>query len=108
LLQIALFNAIKVIFPFAKNLLCGWYILSCAKTLKVYATNSDEETTFLSHWQSLVNCIIIADFEKEWRAFQESYQNVPNMLKYLQTTWINEHKEKFIQCWADRALHFGN
>ena len=23
-------------------------------------------------------------------------------------TWLNEHKERFVHCWADRHLHFGN
>jgi len=29
-------------------------------------------------------------------------------LKYLEKTWLDEHKERFVFCWANRYLHFGN
>jgi hypothetical protein len=107
-----LMNAIDNVFPQSHNLLCSWHInknvLSYSRELKLFERESDEEESFLAQWNSLVSSATEAEYEKRWIEFQMKWREVPKLLKYLAKTWLDNHKKRFVHCWADQHLHFGH
>ena len=37
-----------------------------------------------------------------------AYQQFPKFLQYINKTWLTDHKERFVQCWANRYPYFGH
>ncbi|CAJ0765521.1 11704_t:CDS:2 [Entrophospora sp. SA101] len=106
--ELALMNAIGRIFPGAHHLLCIWHINKniLAKCKRHFATEEDW-TKFIELWKAVTASITEQDFTTKWKEFLECYASKPNILQYLQETWIL-HKECFISAWVDRYLHLGN
>nr|CAG8652006.1 14323_t:CDS:1 [Entrophospora candida] len=106
--ELALMNAIGRIFPGAHHLLCIWHINKniLAKCKRHFATEEDW-TEFIELWKAVTASITEQDFTTKWNEFLECYASKPNVLQYLQETWIL-HKECFISAWVDRYLHLGN
>src|SRR3954452_19142819 len=106
-----LMNAISCVFPQSHNLLCGWHInknvLAYSRELKIHKGNKEEDS-FMSQWRTLVSSSSVDEYEKRWVEFQKEWRSSPALLKYLSRTWLDEHKEWFVFCWADRYLHFGH
>ncbi|CAJ0767110.1 18905_t:CDS:2, partial [Entrophospora sp. SA101] len=106
--ELALMNAIGRIFPGAHHLLCIWHINKniLAKCKRHFATEEDW-TEFIELWKAVTASITEQDFTTKWKEFLECYASKPNVLQYLQETWIL-HKECFISAWVDHYLHLGN
>ncbi|KAL8456216.1 hypothetical protein ACS0TY_034438 [Phlomoides rotata] len=48
-------------------------------------------------------------FNELLRRFVEDYSNkYPNAVKYAVKNWIDPYKEKFVSCWTNNILHYGN
>nr|KAJ0198150.1 hypothetical protein LSAT_V11C700356530 [Lactuca sativa] len=82
--ELALMNAIKMVFPNTTNLLCIWHIeknvlANCNK----HFTNTEEFDIFMSNWNNQV------------------------AIEYIKNTWLL-WKEKFVSAWTENNLHFGN
>ena len=56
--------------------------------------------------------MVLSTTEKEFlRLFgrlNEDFQDYPKLLKYVNNTWIAKYKEKFVACWTDTIMNFGN
>jgi hypothetical protein len=106
--ELALMNAITRVFPGAHHLLCIWHINKniLAKCKRHFATE-EHWTEFIELWKAVTASITEQDFTTQWNEFLECYESKPDVLQYLQETWIL-HKERFISAWADRYLHLGN
>ena len=59
-------------------------------------------------WRHVITSPSVSDYEKHWFEFQHIYREYPEILRYLINTWLKDHKEKFVHCWADRYPHFGH
>jgi hypothetical protein len=85
-----LMNAIKQVFPQFKNLLCAWHINTkvndYCKRLGVYAKDTDEETSFMKEWRTVVSSVTVDDYDRNWTTFERKYSHHPLMLAYLQLT----------------------
>ena len=107
-----LMNALSNIFPESHNLLCGWHInknvLSYSRELGLHEKDSKEEDSFMIQWRSIVASETVTDFERRWIEFQMKWQETPRLLKYLAKTWLGNHKERFVYCWANWYPHFGH
>jgi hypothetical protein len=77
-----------------------------AKCKRHFATE-ENWIEFIELWKAVTASITEQDFTTQWNEFLECYESKPNVLQYLQETWIL-YKECFISAWADRYLHLGN
>ncbi|XXG68779.1 hypothetical protein AAC387_Pa06g1787 [Persea americana] len=107
--ELALMNAIKVVFPDATNLLCRWYISRniLANCKKCFETN-DRWGAFISCWNMLVVSPTESDYTQMLSALERNYAGYPHVVDYVKTSWLNKHKEQFVAAWTDRHIHFGN
>ena len=106
--DLALMNAIEVNYPEVYNILCVWHInRNVLKNCKAaFATQEDWEE-FLAAWHAVVYAHTPAEYEEAWKRLETQYREEhEEEVDYLQTTWLNEHKERFCKAWTNEVLHF--
>jgi len=56
--------------------------------------------------------LVMAESEEEFVRFfgqlNDDFYDFPQVLTYVKTTWIDKYKERFVACWTDMIMHFGN
>ena len=106
--ELALMNAVSVIFPRAANLLCVWHINKniVANVKKNFATNSEFDK-FMKNWSGLTASKTLESFEEGWQQMVLSFgTSHDTALRYVEETWLS-HREKFVHVWTDHVRHFG-
>ncbi|MCL7028637.1 hypothetical protein MKW94_006152 [Papaver nudicaule] len=105
----ALINAIDIVFPKAKRLLCTWHLnLEVQANCEPAFDNDEEWQQFYSEW----NHVWQADTKDE---YGDAYADLstawslshPSCIVYLRDTWLKQ-KEKFALAWTSKIKHFGN
>jgi histone-lysine N-methyltransferase SETD2 len=107
-----LMKAIEYTLPATKNILCLWHInkniLAHEQQCQVFKAKTEEEEGFLKLWNQLVASPSIEIYGSRLSALRIAYQQYPKFLQYIEKTWLTDYKERFVQCWANRYLHFGH
>ena len=62
---------------------------------------------FLQQWNNLVAASTEVEFEKQWKELSNSFDSKYKALEYLVNTWLI-YKDRFVNAWTSRYLHFGN
>ncbi|KAF7140654.1 hypothetical protein RHSIM_Rhsim06G0076500 [Rhododendron simsii] len=106
--ELALMNAIEVVFPGTTNILCVWHIRKnvLSKCKPKFEREQDRET-FLSDWTNLVESPDESCFNEAWQHLQVDYKEKEFVRNYIKNTWL-PFKEKFVKTWTGNHLHFGN
>ncbi|KAK8933214.1 hypothetical protein KSP39_PZI015478 [Platanthera zijinensis] len=106
--EIALMNAIKVVFPQAKIILCQVHInKNILAHCKKYFKKGKECEVFLTEWQTLVYSPSVHDFNMRLNDMCAKYaENYPDVLKYVVTTWVDPYKEYFVSAWDRQVVAF--
>ncbi|XP_058217649.1 uncharacterized protein LOC131328770 [Rhododendron vialii] len=106
--ELALMNAIEVVFPRTANILCVWHIEKnvLSKCKPKFEREQDWET-FLSDWTNLVESPDESCFNEAWQRLQVDYEEKEYVHNYIKNTWL-PFKEKFVKAWTGNHLHFGN
>ncbi|XP_070667353.1 PKS-NRPS hybrid synthetase cheA-like [Malus domestica] len=106
--DLALMNAIRNVFPSTRHLLCRWHINQAVATnCKKLFTLEEVWNMFFNDWQTLVSSSTEEEYLHNWHAFESKFSSFHEGIDYLKTTWLNEHKEKFVAAWTDTCMHFG-
>src|SRR4051794_37182908 len=107
-----LMKAIEHTLLATKNILYLWHInkniLVYGQQCQVFKTKIEEEESFLKLWNQLVASPSIEIYGSRLSALRIAYQQYPKFLQYIEKTWLTDYKERFVQCWANRYLHFGH
>ncbi|GLT93672.1 hypothetical protein SLE2022_114520 [Rubroshorea leprosula] len=104
--ELALMNAIQVVFPSATNLLCVWHIeKNILSNCKRHFEAQEDWDAFMSSWNGVIRSSSEIDFEKNWRLFEELYKERREVLTYIEKTWL-PFKEQFVDAWAEKFPHF--
>ncbi|CAG8719531.1 4873_t:CDS:2 [Cetraspora pellucida] len=89
--ELALINALSIVFPSSANLLCVWHIsknvLKNCKPLFPKEMNNEESTEwqdFLSRWNDIVESETEKEFNTKWRDFRSTYANKSTAITYLE------------------------
>ncbi len=109
--DLALMNAIDVVFPDLQELLCQWHIqraivAKCKKHFAVGLKDNDPWTTFQSQWTTVVQSRTSNAFEDNWRRMKEEHRVQIIAINYIESTWI-PWKKKFVVAWIHRSMHCG-
>lgn len=106
--ELALMNAIKLIFPDCSHLLCAWHIEKniMAKCKKKFKTK-EEWGEFIIEWTSVMKSPDEASFFSSWGLFVEKYRDQTHVITYIENTWL-PFKEKFVYAWTNKVVNFGN
>ncbi|KAG5541196.1 hypothetical protein RHGRI_021152 [Rhododendron griersonianum] len=106
--ELALMNAVKVVFPSTTNLLCVWHIeKNILANCKPYFDTQDDWTTFLSTWNEVINSQDEEAFNEAWKLVELLYKDKEKVLCYIRKTWL-PFKERFVHAWTENCAHFGN
>ena len=106
--ELALMNAINIVFPRTANILCVWHIEKCiAVNCKKHITEEAHWVAFISTWTALINSHDETTFNEAWSKFEVEYKQKVVVLDYIKATWL-PLKEKFVAAWTGKVAHFGN
>src|SRR6201999_760366 len=123
--ELALMNALQMVFPQCQTLLCEWHIakvvLTYIKQERVFRkriTDVDntiaieiertDQNSFMSRFASLIGSTTTESYSARVNGINKDYNAYPQLLRYLSHTWLDPYASKFIRAFADRHLHFGN
>jgi hypothetical protein len=107
--ELSLMNALNVVFPESKNLLCVWHInKNVLAKCKIEGWEAESFDLFLKEWNEVVWSKTEHLLDLNWTAFAEKWEviNHKRAVDYIQKTWI-PHKERFISCFISQYFHFG-
>lgn len=106
--ELALVNAIEVVFPRTGHLLCLWHIEKniLAKCKKEFDKDEDWDA-FLLSWTKLIESPNVSNYEEAWHILEVQYREKEFVLCYIKKTWL-PFKEKFVYAWTGNYAHFGN
>ncbi|KAH1233383.1 Protein FAR1-RELATED SEQUENCE 5 [Glycine max] len=100
--DLALMNAVKVVFLECKNLLCRFHIDKHVKAkCKSLVGQKNAWDYVMDSWGNL-------EFPEHLQRFQVVCSPWPMFIDYVCETWIVSHKEKFILAWTNKVMHLGN
>nr|XP_043637923.1 protein FAR1-RELATED SEQUENCE 5-like [Erigeron canadensis] len=106
--ELALMNAIKNVFRTVTNLLCVWHIeKNVLAKCKKHFQHNEEFDIFMASWNNVVYSVREAMFVTNWVEFELFYNDKREALEYIKSTWL-PWKEKFVNAWTEKYLHFGN
>ncbi|XP_012828030.1 PREDICTED: uncharacterized protein LOC105949290 [Erythranthe guttata] len=108
--ELGLIKALENVFPTVPHLLCLWHInMNVGRRASRCLGNSRRRGTafVLGTWQTLVKSVCEEDFARNYTALTDEYANYPDLIEYLQDTWL-VYKEKFVKAWTDLIFHLGN
>ncbi|KAM5575510.1 protein FAR1-RELATED SEQUENCE 5-like [Rosa sericea] len=72
--ELALMNAINIVFPRTANILCVWHIEKNVVTnCKPHFTEEDDWVAFMSTWTALINSHDESSFNEAWTNFEAEY-----------------------------------
>ena len=104
--EIALMNALAIVFPDTKFLLCRWHIRN---DVKAYIRKNVENKKL---WKPLLD-------KWKWITYSENESDVDRLLlevnelsvvvyEYMKNIWLDKYKEMFVEAWVKNVLHLGN
>ncbi|KAH1202820.1 Protein FAR1-RELATED SEQUENCE 5 [Glycine max] len=107
--DLALMNAVKIVFPESTNLLCRFHIDKNVKAkCKSLIGEKNAWDYVMDSWGTLVDCPSEHEFHESHQKFQVACSPWPMFIDYVNDTWIIPHKEKFITTWTNKVMHLGN
>ncbi|XP_068504274.1 uncharacterized protein [Phaseolus vulgaris] len=107
--DVALMNAIRMVFPEAYNLLCRFHIDKNVKAkCKMLVHPREAWDQVMEVWGSVVDCDIVEVFEDRVNTLRVVCSPWPIFVDYVMDTWLRPHKEKIVKAWIDKVMHLGN
>ncbi|XP_068475207.1 uncharacterized protein [Phaseolus vulgaris] len=107
--DVALMNAIRMVFPKSYNLLCQFHIDKNVKAkCKILVHAREAWDQVMEVWGFVVDCDIVEAFEDRVNALRVVCSPWPIFVDYVMDTWLRPHKEKFVKAWIDKVMHLGN
>ena len=107
--DLALLNAIAVVFPTSFRHICIWHV---EKNVLIQATTTISDTVqreqFMQQWTKILASDSVATYEDRLRDLRHQFSEYPLLLKYLDDTWLLPWKQSIVRAWTDCQLHFGH
>jgi len=107
--EVALMNALEVVFPDARNVLCIWHINKhVVSNTRNYFADTEEFNDFMKMWSSCAYAKTAEEYESHWWALKEQSQfdGREAAITYLCDVWL-PLGAKFLAHRTNSVLHFG-
>lgn len=107
--DLALMNAVELVFPDAVNLLCLFHVCKNVKAkcnLTVFP--KEKRKMVMEAWKSVVYSSIESEYQQKLEVFKESCIECINFHDYVHEQWLIPHKERFVKAWTNKVMHLGN
>jgi len=107
--DLALMNAISIVFPEVHNLLCRFHINKNVKArCKMLVNTTKAWDAIMEAWGNIIDSTNVHFFEDFVKDFEILCEPWPLFVEYVKKTWLIPHKEKFVKAWVDNFMHLGN
>jgi hypothetical protein len=99
-----------VFFRESSHLLCIWHIdKNVLANCRKHFDTEEAWQTFYKAWHLVMYAKTEAEYQFQWTDLQEIYDTShERAISYLKNDLLLIYKKKFVRCWTDRKLHFGN
>ncbi|CEG46318.1 MULE transposase domain [Plasmopara halstedii] len=106
--ELALMGALDEVMAGSANILCTWHINKnvLAKCKRMFSSG-EEWDEFISQWNCLISSSSVDEYERQWKKFCTSISASAERSRLSIVTWLI-HKERFINAWTSKHMHFGN
>lgn len=106
--EAALLSASATVFPHASRILCRWHVSkNVVRKCKKYFTDGGRWNHLMEAWKKLYNQVTEEDSNVCWIELKTDFSDKPAVVNYLESTWL-KHKEKLVDAWVGKLLHFGS
>ena len=107
--DLALMNAINVVFPEATNILCRFHINKNVKAkCRMFVDSRKAWDIVMNAWGVVVDYHKCDAYDEIVKGFEFVCSSWPLFVDYVKKTWLIPHKEKFVRAWTDRVMHLAN
>ena len=48
------------------------------------------------------------EFTQLFGQLNVDFREYPQVFAYVNYTWVDKYKERFVACWTNKIMHFGN
>lgn len=104
----ALMNAVREVFPKAINTLCTFHITKHVKArCKRFVFPKEKQESVYKAWEEFMYCHESSLYEERLNTFKKLASGCSMFYNYVQDTWLDPHKEKFVTVYTDRYMHLG-
>lgn len=105
--ELALGNAIKVVFPKAKHIICKWHVKRDIKRkLKSLSYDKEFKEELHAGWIECMEAKTEEEFHFKWGRFETTHGKDNDFVKYLDINWVSR-KEQLVTAWVRKIRHFG-
>ncbi|XP_050217461.2 uncharacterized protein LOC126669499 [Mercurialis annua] len=108
--ELGLMRPVSEVFPRSSHLLCTWHINKDVedRVYRISGKNQEFAEIFKnSTWKKIIRAPSFDKYNIAVEHFRDRFKGFPGLIQYIEGTWLG-HREKFVSCWTDLVLHFGN
>lgn len=107
--DLALMNAIKIVYPRINHLLCLCHInKNILKNCKPSFETQEQWQEFLAAWYRVVYAPTKDECEEAWKNLAEEYEeDYSDECDYIHETWLVRWARRFCKAYTNKVTHFG-
>ncbi|XP_073222507.1 uncharacterized protein [Cicer arietinum] len=107
--DLALMNDVECVFPKAVNLLCLFHVCKNVKAkCKMIVFPKRKQVQIMEAWEALVYSYDETQYYMNLANFEGICSSSSIFNDYVHDQWLIPHKERFVEAWTNRVMHFGN
>ncbi|XP_052728461.1 uncharacterized protein LOC128195266 [Vigna angularis] len=107
--DLALMNAISIVFPESYQMLCRFHILKNVKAkCKMLVHSTEVWEVLMDAWENVMDCADESLFAEYVNGFQYASSSWPLFFEYVNQTWIIPYNTYFVKFWTNKVMHLGN
>ena len=105
--ELGLIKALKAVFPNTPRLLCMVHVMRDIRAYIGRLINLKDQKKFVDACEGLFASRSIDSYQRRLTKMHEEWGTRAGLMRYLETTWLGQHKEALVRCWTNRVRHFG-
>ncbi|KAK2373976.1 protein FAR1-RELATED SEQUENCE [Trifolium repens] len=106
--ELALMNAIEIVFPHSVNMLCTWHINKNGFARMSVHVPKDMRELLQNLWRNVVSSQNEVEFQQRLNELDQACVNSNKFVDYIDNIWLTPHKERFVHAWTNKVMHLGN
>ena len=107
--ELGLINALRRVFPTVQHRLCWVHIdRKCGEMALQLGRSTEIQQAFKNDVWSLMSSRSVASYDRRRRGMHARWhERVPDLMRYLENTWLVPYSQNIVRAWTDTTLHFG-
>ncbi|XP_073226861.1 protein FAR-RED IMPAIRED RESPONSE 1-like [Cicer arietinum] len=106
--DLAMMNAISVVFPTSIHLLCRFHIEKNVGARCKQYVKKDRQEEVMDLWKKIVYSSSVEEYDHHLQHFELVCADIILFVDYVKDSWLTPYKERFVNVWTNRVMHLGN